>query len=1026
MMTSLATRARLPNIIRSMTNNRLRPRALCLATVMLLAASGYAADRSGKNAPPPPPAPTAPSVPAPAPTPAPGATAPATEPVRPKAGGLNDVLTEVDWSAVKQSFVEEKDAVVLTGSAWVRYKGTKLEADNIVFFRQTREIYAEGNVRLRIGESEAAAQAMYVDVNTDAGYLIDAVMRVSAPPRALSKKGGGKDRDKDRERQPADSRTAIIPDDKPAGSFLGPDVLSKSRDPYGTYLMPEWDPQARTNFIFKAEKIVKQGRLLYTAENAFMTSDDMVHPMYGVRVKQLDFYLTEENAPTQDLEKVNLKPQKIIARQTRIEIMGVPLFPFPTISYDLNGPQSFYETHYGHSNRWGYFALNRWGYNLTSNEDKAFDPTRIYFDADVRTHRGAGLGFELDWQSGGNPPEGADKQTRGERGMGHIQGYGLDEFETSVGDDLARARRNLERRIQPKIEGFPRQQYDANLLFLRRRAADNAGPPSFVLRKHENDLRGTIDFQQHQPLRRILGVDNLLLDLKYQRQSDRDFMQEYFTRDYLSQGQPEALASLRKVGDNYSLELLYRGNPQDFDAGAPRSPVNYGTFTDYQPALTYSLASMPIPGGFYMRSEMQAARLQREFERDIYDQGNINADRAYGIIDFARPFRWSAFNIVPHLGTQQQVYDDSRGGGSISQGALTYGFDITTRSYGTFPDFENAALGLENGMRHIIEPRLSYRGVSDTQTDPVKIYDFDQIDDLTAIDTLTLALDQTFQTRRAGKPGEGLTPYNFAGLNMAIDFYPRRRDQERLLHGDAQDLFRTDGYIRVLDTFRLGAAVGIRPENCTLETASYSITIDPQTRWRLRFEERYNYQETMRAIYGSDQYRVRLDYQLSERWGVMLEEIVEQRNSLMTRRGQQLQRIGITRSYGPLDMMFTYSVDRNLGDHSVFFSMRPVASYRNVVVPSQDLLVGQAEVSGETETPEERNFDPFELLRKQKKKPIVPVRERDVPLPALPTGPAPAPSGNTLAPGSGPKLAQKPASPAAERRVDDDDWTGTR
>ena len=47
-------------------------------------------------------------------------------------------LPPIDWWAVNQFFVEDKGAIVLSGSAWIRYRGIKLQADHIV--RTTLEI----------------------------------------------------------------------------------------------------------------------------------------------------------------------------------------------------------------------------------------------------------------------------------------------------------------------------------------------------------------------------------------------------------------------------------------------------------------------------------------------------------------------------------------------------------------------------------------------------------------------------------------------------------------------------------------------------------------------------------------------------------------------------------------------------------------------------------------------------------------------------------------------------------------------
>jgi type IV secretory pathway VirB10-like protein len=118
-------------------------------------------------------------------------------------------------------------------------------------------------------------------------------------------------------------------------------------------------------------------------------------------------------------------------------------------------------------------------------------------------------------------------------------------------------------------------------------------------------------------------------------------------------------------------------------------------------------------------------------------------------------------------------------------------------------------------------------------------------------------------------------------------------------------------------------------------------------------------------------------------------------------KGVQVQRLGLTRTYGPFEATLKYSIDRNNNDHTVAASFRPTAIYRNVVVPSHDLLVPSAEVTSDGESPEERNFDPFDLLKQRKTRtkkkdlgpgksnenappPPVPPSDQDLPTPATP------------------------------------------
>jgi lipopolysaccharide assembly outer membrane protein LptD (OstA) len=952
--------------------------------------------------------------------PAPGAER--TEEVRP-AKKRDPLAGDFDWDAVQQSFVEDKGALVLSGSAWVRFKGTKLEADHIVLFRQPKkEVYAEGNIRLRMGESEVAAERAYLDFGNDTGYLTGAVVRVSAPPNVLEGVGGGaakKEAEKEAERE--EIRQLDLTN------------VIRKRDPYGVYIDPINDPQARSNLVVSAKTVVYHDRKHLSAEDAFITSDDMTHPMYGVKVGQMDLFMKDVPQPGRP-DRMDLKPQRIVAKRARLTVLGFSFFPFPTITYDLIKQNMFYQVHGGSSKRWGPYVLTRIGYGLGGSENKYFDPTHVYLDLDERYKRGPAIGGELQWQTGKRPPEADKDKSVFERGHGHFRVYVMDEVQTSRTDDIIRARRDLERRIQPKIDGFPQRQFDANLLFIKRRRLEDAGPPSFEIDEHRDEFRGLVDFQHHQPLKRFGGIDNLQMDLKYQRQTDRDFMVEYFQNNYLTQNQSEALASIRKPGDNYSVELLYRANPQDFDGAPPRSPVDYGTYTGYEPALTYSLTPTPLYSGFYLTGEAQVARMTRDFERSIYDVDGFEADRIYTRVDVSRPFKMGAINLVPHIGTQQQAYDNSRTGGSTTQGALTYGIDATTRFYGTFADFENEALGLK-GLRHIVEPRVSYGAVGDTRKDPEDLLDFDEIEDLTRTDKITFAIDQTAQTRRPSKDGSGERTYNVAGFDMALDYLPRGSDQDRLLGGNSFDLFRMDGFVRVLDVLKLDASMGYNLEERDLEKAAYSLTIDPGTRWRLKFEERFHFHNNNRAIEGSDQFRMKFDYQLSERWGFSVEQIHERRKSLLTRKGRQLQRFTLTRNYGALAASITYAIDKNLRDNQVFFSVRPQVAYRNLIVPSQDLLVAEGEVSGDSETPEEHNFDPFELLKKHNKK-KAPARDKNnVPPPAVapgtddaPVPPPPAPDKraknnerNSTADQDMFRDPRKRSTP--QPKVDDDEWT---
>ncbi len=983
-----------------------------------------------KPIPPPPPPPSTSA--------APGDKKPAAKADTDKTAkpASTDMMSNLDWSATKQSFLDdEKGAVVLSGSAYVRYTGVKLEAENIVFYRETREMYAEGHVKMFVGETEMTGSAAYIDVDSDSGYVVDATVRVTAAANQVGSSvytpTYGLHPNPLFYEEKAEEKHTLLPGEEPRRG---------SRDPYGTYIDPIADPQARAGFLLKAEKLIRNSKLHYTLENAFISNDEMVHPIYGLKSGTMDFFLHEIPDP-KNPGKTTLTGEKAIAKRAQIQIFGHDLFVLPTLTYDLTR-REYFSVHQGNSGRWGNYVLTRFGVDMGPAkgevQTKPFQITHVYLDLDERTRRGPAAGLEVAWQQQGYqmPGCGSDK-TYYEYASGYVRGYGDDEFQISAQEDIDRARKDLERRIQPKIDGFQRIQFDANLLFLRRRALDNAGPPSFAIQRHEDDVRGLAEFSEHVPIKRVLGLENIQTQFEYKRQSDRDFNLEYFPVNYNRQTQSDALASATKAWDDWNLELLYRANPENFDSSPPRSPFDYGTFTGYQPAATFNTMPSNLGYGVFMSSEEQVANMRREFERDIYNQPNFESSRLYSKMDFARPVNLCVLTFTPRVGAQGALYDNSRDtptgfvgnntidGRSISQGALTYGADLDTRIYGNFCDFNNESLGI-NGLRHIIEPSLSFRGVSNTTSDPVKILDFDEVDDITHYNHAILAVDQTFQTQLPGKDGEPGRAISVAGFDTALDFIPSHGDKERLQDGETFGLLKFDGFIRALDVVRLDAGVGFNPQDFVAETAQYKIIIDTHERWRMQFSERFNYSDNALAITGSDQFHLQFDYELSDRWAVSYEQILEKKKSLQLIKGRQVESLGLTRHFGPFDAAIVYSVDKNLNDHGFYGAVRPTIISRNLILPENDPLVNPTQVSGDGfEEPETRNFDPFQILRQQrlqKKNNKANSKGGDVPAP---------PQSTSMNDSKGSNLAETvdldnvPAQKAAPKKapIDADDWT---
>jgi hypothetical protein len=187
------------------------------------------------------------------------------------------------------------------------------------------------------------------------------------------------------------------------------------------------------------------------------------------------------------------------------------------------------------------------------------------------------------------------------------------------------------------------------------------------------------------------------------------------------------------------------------------------------------------------------------------------------------------------------------------------------------------------------------------------------------------------------------------------------------------------------------------------------------------FQERFAYSDYYRAISGSDQYRFRIEYELSDRWAMAYDTTQEKKATIFQVAGTQEEMIELTRKFGPFNVTVGYQENVNLNEHGFYGSVRPYIMARNLIVPKNDPLVNPAQVTGETEEPEERNYDPFMIYRKQKmeQKKFLKQKQTDVP------APPPATSQNGLRDANAAETVDlKAVPPAAPKKkpVDADDW----
>ena len=250
--------------------------------------------------------------------------------------------------------------------------------------------------------------------------------------------------------------------------------------------------------------------------------------------------------------------------------------------------------------------------------------------------------------------------------------------------------------------------------------------------------------------------------------SDSEILRDFRHREFNLVQQPDSFFEAAYTGDNYSLSAFARVNPNPFFRMQERLPE-----------VRFDLMPSAIPLGFYERFSASAAVLQADaFGLDPKLRTN-RLDAYYGLERPIVPTAWFAF--TPVAGARVTHYTDATGGKNQYTRTLgELGFDTHLLSSGTF-DYKNEVWEID-GLRHLFEPKLSYRyapeagsgrryippidqRVFSTYLQPLSIADSRNLDDLGALNTLRLQFDNTLQTR---DPAYGSR--NLASLNFAADY----------------------------------------------------------------------------------------------------------------------------------------------------------------------------------------------------------------------------------------------------------------
>lgn len=264
--------------------------------------------------------------------------------------------------------------------------------------------------------------------------------------------------------------------------------------------------------------------------------------------------------------------------------------------------------------------------------------------------------------------------------------------------------------------------------------------------------------------------DNLTLDGEFNYWSDSDVTRDFFPRQFYDLQTP----------DNF-LEALYSGQDDFAWAFTRYRPDNFVDVQQRLPEIGYAVSPTAIGDGFYERMDatMDVLRDQSPLGGPLLADDRLNA-----FYELSRPIDYAPLAAVftPVAGGMLTDYSNTQGaavGGGYLRPLGELGFDATAEASGTF-NYQNSTWDID-GLRHLVEPELSYRFVPNadegqdripaidvptftTYLNPLELGDQRYLDQLEPENTLRIGLDNILQTR---DPGYGSR--NLIDLDVADD-----------------------------------------------------------------------------------------------------------------------------------------------------------------------------------------------------------------------------------------------------------------
>ncbi|MDQ7779104.1 MAG: LPS assembly protein LptD [Planctomycetota bacterium] len=618
------------------------------------------------------------------------------------------------------------------------------------------------------------------------------------------------------------------------------------------------DAKRNLDVVLRAKTIRQLDARTFQAEEGSLTTCTFADPHYQIGVKSVEFKRGSGESGRASL--THIVP----------EAGGFPIFYWPMYFLRLGQGSPLRNFKFEKSGRYGVTVKTKWGFDLNRYRRDANGEIERDEDGAPKEKRWGRLLFDIDYFSMRGTGYGPGLEYEWEDYEGLIQTYYIRDRGPDDKDKFGRRFLPLEDRDRGRAKLYHRHYLDSL-------------------------------------------VQGLRMDMELSYVSDRNFLEEFFEREFKESKEQESYLYLRYVNGNKALTGLERLRMNDFQ-----------NQVEYSPAVAFTTIAEPLVGErlYYTTiTEFDNVRNKYDDELDL-DSERIWRFDTYN--EFGYPISAKPVNFVPFLGARFTGFEDAvNSEGHIDRFIGSAGTRISTQLQRVY-ETNIAALGIF-GIRHTALFEVRYTNNYECSQKPDELYLFDAVDQASAFEEVSFEERHRFETKDSNKEN----PIEFMNMGYEIEYYPDHvRDTDRMRAQNYMPPFNwinnypdKDGEYKHRNWSNLNADLTVSPRGIfsfsgeaeydtytsDIDVSTVTITATPKPELRTSIYHRF-----LRGI--ADTIGTNIEWEMTEIWGLELDFQYDFMRGTISDQTYVLKR-------NLHDFMLEFSIDIDEGKDDTTYSM---------------------------------------------------------------------------------------------------------